>query len=1348
MSDVGHGKLGLRSGLQDFEDLIDESASRKDITVELRPVKEITDWTLDQSNTYVAPIELIYNGVRRDIVAIKSLLDLGPLTRVETVALCRSTSGSYYYDVDEDFGQTAMWDDGVSIWQVNGVDYDGSADYLSKAADLTGNANSKTGIISAWIRIDGGDSTARYMIASANIFFAFQVTAGNKIGVYAENGAGAKILDVATSASHVADAGWVHVLLSYDLATTTAHLYIDDVSDKSENTVTDDTIDYTRTSWGVGAAPAGGTYFNGALSELYFAPGQYLDFSVEANRRLFISADGDPVDLGGTGATPTGTAPLLYLPGPAAAVNVNEGSGGDFTINGAPAETGTSPPDDDAHLLWDQFPQLYVHLGDDSDPADTTVVAALSFHYASRTMTHPDLGPDKFTNGSLDDWTSGDLDTWVGTGAGSEAEETTEIKSGSAAKLTVTGVQDRTESQSLTTFVAARLYRYSGYYYTDGDVDAQIVVADGVVGRQWVVPGHGFINAASARQWVVPGHGMINEVGAVGLQSDGRTEEAAGLAYLTLDRTGGEWRRFCFDFRAFNATQRLIFRALGDGGTSGTVYFDEIEVRRIWRYHQHEPRLSQRSIPAISSGSNDIFFGGKRITSGAIKLDNTDGNIEELIPQLEWINQDVYVRYGGEFQDGQEILIDDYRKALTGLIQRLETTDADATFQLLDVRTFFHIILPTRVYDDLTFSNLDTAGFLGKPRPILFGVKENITPARIDLPANNYGKYEICDCTDATNGIKAIDAVYAYVDKDAADARDSTRCKTLVEGTDYTEDLTNGQFTIDKDCGPYEVTELNDWMTFHDDAPPGGDHHIHLTAGLYTAAGLATHIGTLMDAEGDDDFTVTYSDSTHKFTIASDGGTFELHPIDANFPGPGIYPVIGFDISDMKTGATSYTGDHVTFTDADKDHILRADAQGYKDDAGGTYTGTGSAIVEVGSDICYYIMNRFMRKAASIRDITSFEAARSRAAEALCIYLDESTSTKKVFDSLEYSNVANISVDGNGTVFYEIYIGEIPADIITLEDRDILQFSSSKSGQDVYSTIRVLYDEDPSLGTFEARESSDAGVGVRLGRPDAREFETYLKLADNAISVSGRMLELARTTARKIKITVRGGRMMRLRVGNKFKLTRRRAMDISGRLREEVFRIISLSKNILTGECVIEATDDRITVASNACILACQSFCESTCQELCQQACQETCELECQTACEGACQEACQLGCQTDCQLGCETTCEQICQTACEQSCQGACEGGGCQTVCQGSCQTSCETACQTACESSCQTSCQTGCETGCEIACKTGCEVSCQTACEASCQSGCQLNCQTNCELWCQTSCESTCQTASERVV
>lgn len=228
---------------------------------------------------------------------------------------------------------------------------DFSSDYMLRGAGLTGAADSKSGVLSWWMRLDGGDGSSLHVLNSTgNNIIALRRT-DNIVGIGGENAAGTEILLLRSTGTYTAGAAWLHVLASWDLATGAGHLYINDANDLDTGTdvLTNDTIDYTVADWAVGGTPVPAATFDGCLADVYFAPGQYLDLSLVHNRRKFISASGKPVHLGTTGALPTGTAPLIYLhlDDAEAVANfaTNRGTGGDFSITGTLA-TGSSSPSD------------------------------------------------------------------------------------------------------------------------------------------------------------------------------------------------------------------------------------------------------------------------------------------------------------------------------------------------------------------------------------------------------------------------------------------------------------------------------------------------------------------------------------------------------------------------------------------------------------------------------------------------------------------------------------------------------------------------------------------------------------------------------------------------------------------------------------------------------------------------------------------------------------------------------------------------------------------------------------------------------------------------------------------
>ncbi len=234
-------------------------------------------------------------------------------------------------------------------YTANAVDFNGSNQYCEILTDFAGAVDSSTGIFSAWLRFDGGNGSTQsihvngpvstYVRKATTNLFAVALTSDGGLGFF-----------FGSVTAYTSGATWYHLLISWNTNFTAGNkigqLYVNDVDDYALGNDNDAafTVNYTPGAWGVAArSTAHSTLLNGCLSDLYFAPGQYLDFSNSANRRKFISATGKPVSLGADGSTPTGTAPILYLPNAFGTVNVNAGTGGNMTLGGTPTACSTSP---------------------------------------------------------------------------------------------------------------------------------------------------------------------------------------------------------------------------------------------------------------------------------------------------------------------------------------------------------------------------------------------------------------------------------------------------------------------------------------------------------------------------------------------------------------------------------------------------------------------------------------------------------------------------------------------------------------------------------------------------------------------------------------------------------------------------------------------------------------------------------------------------------------------------------------------------------------------------------------------------------------------------------------------
>jgi hypothetical protein len=227
---------------------------------------------------------------------------------------------------------------------VPAASFDGTASYLTRDAGLTGAVDSKLVTGSLWVRtsLDGVGQRivmAASVLAGATSRFSIAKTTANLLNITANSSTASAIIAVSSSAnSMLAANGWMHIAFSFDSSDTAKRwIYINDVSNlTSIGQYNDGLIDFTTADFAVGAVANGTLKLQGDLADLALWPGVYLDLSVEANRRLFLSSLGRRVDLAASGgAISTLGTPILYLRGPGDNFRNNLGSGGSFTVHGS-----------------------------------------------------------------------------------------------------------------------------------------------------------------------------------------------------------------------------------------------------------------------------------------------------------------------------------------------------------------------------------------------------------------------------------------------------------------------------------------------------------------------------------------------------------------------------------------------------------------------------------------------------------------------------------------------------------------------------------------------------------------------------------------------------------------------------------------------------------------------------------------------------------------------------------------------------------------------------------------------------------------------------------------------------
>ena len=185
---------------------------------------------------------------------------------------------------------------GKSRYVARAVNFDGTNDYMLRGSDMTGSVDGKTGTVSYWLKLNGGDGNLQIVFRSGAGFVDTRREVANTITVGGTNSVGAQILLLTSTGTYTASTGWVHVLASWNLATAFGKLYVNDVDVTAGGaTLTNDTIDYTQTDWACGARTSGDFKLNAELADLWFSLST-IDITSEANRRRFISAAKKPVD--------------------------------------------------------------------------------------------------------------------------------------------------------------------------------------------------------------------------------------------------------------------------------------------------------------------------------------------------------------------------------------------------------------------------------------------------------------------------------------------------------------------------------------------------------------------------------------------------------------------------------------------------------------------------------------------------------------------------------------------------------------------------------------------------------------------------------------------------------------------------------------------------------------------------------------------------------------------------------------------------------------------------------------------------------------------------------------------
>ncbi len=825
---------------------------------------------------------------------------------------------------------------------------------------------------------------------------------------------------------------------------------------------------------------------------------------------------------------------------------------------------------------------LYVHLTAGASPVATTVIAELHFGYGSHAVTQPTLGVELLADGGLETWTTvTDLASWaeagIASGAGSVTQAAGVDDVGTyAAECTVNagtngsgyGISPASKDEG----VATRMYRACGWYSTPEDMPG------GIEAR---------IRLGYANNYLL---------------SDGRGTTTATTGFA-LTPTRGCRRRFVFDFLCPGDTAVLDFAAFAYSadGSAGSVTFDGLSLKRIWRFEMWEARLSLESVPEIDERRQgaDAYFSPIARGAGTLSFVNGDGHFEPVLSSLDWINSELWIYSGGRYPDGgNEITLDDFFPKVLGVVTpRIRLTDRTLLLSFEDILSRLQIQLPPRTQDAALYDEDK-----GRRRPMGFGYSPStfgilhVAPIAIGIDAATapYGLFEIMDMTEAPAAYTAAGVsmyIYSYLDREAADKRDADRRVRLYgpvggasPGPTFGWDVSGLTVSMVKNPRAVEITAENCVFEFDiggatitaDMAASIGARIFGLGAANPDTAddhGLLDELCLyLWVRAGGGSWSATVDATTHLVTISKlDGGTFNIRCQSGPNAARGIYGILGFAATADLTGALSYTGTVPTFINP-RGLNLRVDFDGYPDDASGTYTGTANQGICLAPDVLHALLVRWGHEDPARIDVASFVAARtSCGARWPSVYLgvvgEGALELRTVIQRLENGSGHELTFH-RGQWHFDQRNGSTPDDVIDLDEDDYLEIESGLDVADVYDTVRVAYAQDPVTGRWKTAERHSAATQLRY-REEQRTFDTYLANADDAAGRRAELVREASTPKRRFVVSAKGS-LYTSPIGQKVRLTRAKGLDRTGALENVLCRIVGKRDNVVSWDTVAD----------------------------------------------------------------------------------------------------------------------------------------------------------------------------------
>jgi hypothetical protein len=203
----------------------------------------------------------------------------------------------------------------LGLTNYEGVNITAGLTYLTSSQSVGAVVDGKLGTVAITLSFTNAASVIESILDfGASSFFNISRTASGNIAITAKNAAGTTIMSFTTSGNPCALAGRYTILASWNLAVPgSGRLYINNTSNYSEVTYTNDTIDYTHTSFNIGSLTGGASALTASVYVVYFNELQALDFNLKAERAKFIDEALNINFMGLEGALPSPTQQKPYI---------------------------------------------------------------------------------------------------------------------------------------------------------------------------------------------------------------------------------------------------------------------------------------------------------------------------------------------------------------------------------------------------------------------------------------------------------------------------------------------------------------------------------------------------------------------------------------------------------------------------------------------------------------------------------------------------------------------------------------------------------------------------------------------------------------------------------------------------------------------------------------------------------------------------------------------------------------------------------------------------------------------------------------------------------------------------